>query len=158
MAVVNKKNIERIFDKLSVEIYKLPKSERREAIRSLEEKKRTYGGEKVSEYQAVALAIEKLEYSMARIYGEGKAKSTLVTLNKAMSIIKGEFERISNYKENEYQMEMIKEFITYVEIYIDMEVSFYRSLVNLYEYFETQDKVNFRTIETKYIGGGGNRR
>ena len=84
MAKVNKKYIESIFNKIHEDFNRLDYSQRNELLKSMEKKAKIFNGKGISDVEAIGISFEKIKYHFARIYGEGKAKSTLVNLKKSI--------------------------------------------------------------------------
>ena len=128
--------------------------EKRFVLRKLEKKAKIFDGEQVSDFTAIEIAFEKIKYFFARVYSEGKAKSTLSSLKKCMDIVEKEINHSKNYINNERQIAMLKDIIAYIELSLNLDVSFHTSLMNLYECCLEKEKVTMNDIEYKYWGRG----
>lgn len=133
MAIVNRKNIEKILVDIDEQFDLYNYVQRMEVLHHLEREKSLYNGEPLSEYTLMKMAVEKIEYSFAMVYCEGKAKSTMTRLNKLIQEIKKEVEIQANYKNNGNYNEILKDLITYVQITMNLDITFYSSLLNLYK-------------------------
>ena len=133
MARVNKKRIDEIFGKIYGNFNELDFSQKRELLMHLERKAMLYNGKEISEVKAVGIALEKIKYHFARIYSEGKSVSTLITLKKYIDFVDNEYKELQKYRQGNSGLERIKELITYLEIRLNLDVSFYGSLFNIYE-------------------------
>ena len=151
MAVVNKKNIEAIFNKIDEEFALMVYSEKKQVLSELEKQAKTFNGEEVSDLEAIEIAFEKIKYYVARIYSEGKAKSTLANLKRCMDAVENEIAHTKNLINNERQVCMLKDFLTHLEITLNLDVSFHTSLLNVYEQcLEKKENVYFSDIQYKY--------
>lgn len=156
MAVVNRKNIEKIFMSIDENFSTYSYGQKLEFLYHLERENSFYNGERLSESELLMMAIEKIEYDFARIYCEGKAKSTITRLNKLIKEIKMEAEDQSNYLEKGKCDEIIKDLITYVQISMNLDITFYKSLLNLYKMCLENEKEEKPLAQTtiKYNRGG----
>lgn len=154
MAVVNKKNIEKILMNIDEEFSEYSYGQKLEILAFLEKKNRVYNGERLSELTLMMMAIEKIEYDFARIYCEGKAKSTITRLNKLINEVKMRTEALPNHIEK--GDETLKNLITYIQITMNMDITFYRSLLNLYNMCSQNEKEEKPLSQTaiKYNRGG----
>lgn len=145
MAKVNKKYIESIFNKIHKNFNQFDYSQKNKILKSIEKKAKILNGKNISDVEAIAISFEKIKYHFARIYGEGKAKSTLVNLKKSIDFIEYGYSCIKSFKdeEKERELEVIKDLITFVEISLNMDISFYTSLLNLYQVSLEKDNLSF---------------
>jgi len=146
MAKVNKRSIEVIFNKVYENFDELSYYEQIELLNDLEKKANLYEGEEIDEYKVIEMAFERVKYCFARIYSEGKAKSTLVNLKKNIDFL----EEVMD-KENIYYLDtrfnMIKELITHLEITLNLDVSFHMSLLDIYQRCLEKDNVTFNDLK-----------
>ena len=140
MAVVNRKNIEKMLCNIDEEFLTYGNERKLEILQNLERKNNLYNGERLSEYELMRMAIEKIEYDFAHIYCEGKAKSTITRLNKLIKEIKNEVEMKSNYKDEETYNEVLKDLITYVQIVMNLDITFSCSLLRLHKIHLEQEQ------------------
>ena len=154
MSGVSKKNIEAIFDKVDKDFYQKDYYQKKKILKDLERKAKTFDGEEASDF--IELAFDKVKYYVARIYSEGKAKSTLANLKKCIDAVEWEIDEVRNSSKSERKISMLKELLTYLEITLNLDVSFHTSLMDIYEQCVEvqQDTLHFNDIRYKYGSRG----
>lgn len=145
MARVTKKNIEIIFDKIYENFTEFDYGLKREMLQYIENKSKVYNGENMSDKKAIEIAFEKIKYHFARIYAEGKSKKTLVNLKRYIDYVEQGYEYIGQ-EYNQRETVIFKDLITYLEISLNLDVSFPTSLLNIYEYCKEKDNLSFGRI------------
>ena len=148
MSKVNKKNIEKIFYKIEENFNELEYREQLEVLMNMEKKATMYNGEDMSDMKAIEIAFDKVKYHFARIYSEGKAKSTLVNLKNYIDLVESgcRYIKTTNYWQQERAMLVIRDLITYLEINLNLDISFYTSLLNLYHECLEKDNLSFNNV------------
>ena len=150
MAAVSKKSIKDILEKIDESFFIKDYSEKIKILEQIEKQANTINGEEVTGIEAIKIAYEKIKYYVSRIYGEGKAKSTLDTCRKSMVFIEDEIDNAKNQNVFQNQINMLKECITYLDISLNLEISFPTCLLDLYGQSLEKGKVNFTDIQAKY--------
>lgn len=156
MARVNRKNIEKIFGKIFEDSRQINREEIEIILKKIEKKNKRYDGEEVSDVKAIEIAFEKIKYNFSRIYGEGKAKSTLVNLEKCINFIEYEIENIKRFNQEEGNINIMKDLITHLEIALNLDVTFYTSLLCIYHYCLEKENLSFNN--TRFSSERRNRR
>lgn len=155
MSGISKKNIETIFEKIDENFVSMRYSEKKQVLSELEKKGKTFDGEEVSDFIAIEIAFDKVKYYAARIYSEGKAKSTLAGLKRCLDAVEWGIYETRNLQKDERQISMLKDLITHLEIALNLDVSFHTSLMNIYQQcLEKQGNVYFSDIQHKYESRG----
>ena len=148
MSKVNRKNIEIIFEKINEKFEELDYSEKKELLECMERKTKVYKGENISDIKAMKIALEKVKYHFSRIYSEGKAKSTLMNLRSCIDFVEANYGFVEQFKDDEvrYECAVIKEQITYLEIALGIDVTFYTSLMNIYQDSLEKKSLSFNNV------------
>ena len=149
---ISKAKIEKMRDKISPELKERDGEFIEWYLRNLEEKNRIYDDEEISELELVERALSRIDYYVSRVYVEGKAKSTIITIKKCLDLIKSEFKMSFNYNYNQRYVDLIKDCITYMEIGLNLDISFYSSLIYLYKTCDDNKKINLIEVYTKGRG------
>ena len=152
MSGITRRDIEKVYSKIGEELEYMDSQERFHILRQIEKKANSYNGDVVSDEKALQISYEKLKYNVARIYGEGKALSTLVGITKYLEAIDDTLNYICNLQKNEKEVMMLKDLITYLEISLRLDVSFHTSLENIYRDCMQKERVYFNDIQNKYKG------
>jgi hypothetical protein len=150
MSSITKKDVESVFEKIYEDFASMNYSQKLEILKMLEKKANTFDEIEVESSLAIAIAFEKIKYYFARIYSEGKAKSTLVNLKRSIDSIDNHIFYYTNYDGNEDYAQIIKELITHLQISMHLDVSFHTTLISIYEQCLEKENVYLKDIQEKY--------
>ena len=157
MPRVNTKTIEKIFNKIDEKFFLLEQEQKITELYKLERKANCYDNESYSNYSSMKCAYEKIEYYIARVYCEGKSKRTLNAVKRNMENLEHKIECLQRYGDDQRLAAMIKDTITFFEISLNLDISFYTSLYNLYQDSLEGKNLRLSDIERKYDRGGWRR-
>lgn len=144
--IVNRNNIEKILDNCETRGNVI------EELHYLEEKNKIINGEKITDIYAIRLALERIKFHLDRFDTEKYAKSVILMKNNCLRDLEKEIKNLRDNYNDERQISLIKDLITYIEMSFDMDITFYTSLLNLGICAEGKNKVNVTDIKKHYRG------
>lgn len=154
MARVNRKTIEKIFFKIDENFLEKEYSDQLEYLQDYEMWATHYNKEGASQITSINVSFGKIKYYVARLYSEGKNKRTLIVLKRHLDDLEDKILYLTNYKGDETFINMIKDSLTYFEIGLGLDISFYTSLTNLYEVSLEKKTVCYKDIQNRYERSG----
>lgn len=146
---VNKDNIEKIFDKCKLD------NENEDLVYSLycnERKNKTINNEIISDEYAIRMAMKKIKFHLDMFDAENYSKSVLLVKNSYLKTLEKEIRELRDNYKDERRISLIKDCITYVEMSLNLDITFYTSLLNLYEYSLEKKNITMTDIKNRYNG------
>ncbi len=146
---VNKDNIEKIFDKCKLD------NENEDLVYSLyynERKNKTINNEIIPDEYAIRMAMKKIKFHLDMFDAENYSKSVLLVKNSYLKTLEKEIRELRDNYKDERKISLIKDCITYVEMSLNLDITFYTSLLNLYECSLEKKNITMTDIKNRYNG------
>ena len=154
MFVINKNSIEKIFEKIDGAISEPDIDYIYDELFSLEMKNKVYNNEMISDEIAINYAMRKIKYHLSRFSSEKYSKNVVAIFNRYMRALEQDYSLLEKCVNKEKQIALLKDCITFVELSMDLDITFYTSLFNLYKYCidnETK-RLSLLDIQRRYQG------
>lgn len=149
MRSITKKKIENLLLKVDENFFERDYIHQKAILDIYERRANVYNGERVDEITAIKMAFERLKYEFNRVYIEGKHKRTITTIGKHMKYMEYTINHLEYYGDFYDYKRAAKEAITYMQIILNVDVSFHTLLMDLYEICNENEKINFGDIENQ---------
>lgn len=146
---VNKDNIEKIFDKCKLD------NEKEDLVYSLyynERKNKTINNEIIPDEYAIRMAMKKIKFHLDMFDAENYSKSVLLVKNSYLKTLEKVIRELGDNYKDERRISLIKDCITYVEMSLNLDITFYTSLLNLYECSLEKKNITMTDIKNRYNG------
>ncbi len=146
---VNRDNIEKIFDKCKLDN---GQEDLKYYLYYNERKNKTINNELVSDVYAIRMAMGKIKFHLDMFDVENYSKSVLLVKNNYLKSLEREIRELGDNYKDERKISLIKDCITYVEMSLNLDITFYTSLLNLYECSFKKKNITMTDIKNRYNG------
>ena len=98
------------------------------------------------------MAMKKIKFHLDMFDAENYSKSVLLVKNSYLKTLEKEIRELRDNYKDERKISLIKDCITYVEMSLNLDITFYTSLLNLYECSLEKKNITMTDIKNRYNG------